>query len=180
MKSLFNKPIIRITIVLVGIAMLIYLPTREFLKITCMTGVPVVFLILYLGKQIRYSFTWVSAMILLLAFLGGYGYLLVNLPERVEVRRITVEGRDLVEAGKYDAAIAEYRKLEKLGKTDEMNDKIQEVEREKSAHRDVELAKQLVKVKDYQEARKLLENIPTKTPVAYRDAGKLLKSIPAQ
>jgi tetratricopeptide (TPR) repeat protein len=165
--------------VLVGIAMLLYLPTREFLKITCITGVPVVFLILFLGKQIRYSITWIAAMILLLAFLGGYGYLLISLPERIEVRRITTEGSMLVAEGKYDAAIAEYRKLDKLGKKDKMDDKVAEVEREKNAHRDVELARQLVKVKDYQEARKLLEAIP-RTTWAYRDAAKLLKSIPTE
>jgi tetratricopeptide (TPR) repeat protein len=179
MGSLIKKPFIRINLVLAGIALMVYLPTREFLKITCLMGVPVVFLFLFLGKQIRYSITWIAAMILLLAFLGGYGYLLVKLPERIEVRRITTAGSMLIAQGKYDAAIAEYRKLEKLGKTDKMDEKVEEVEREKRADRDVELARQLVKVKDYQEARKLLENIP-KTTHSYRDASKLLKSIPAK
>ncbi|MGI5921922.1 MAG: hypothetical protein ACOX6I_09335 [Syntrophomonadaceae bacterium] len=179
MNSLLHKPVVRIILVLVAIAMLFYLPTREFLKVTCITGVPVFFLFLFLGKQRRYSIKWTSGIAALLVFLGGYVYLLTGLPERIEVRRITADGNMLTANGQYDAAIAEYRKLEKLGMKDKMEDKVEEVEREKNAHRDIELARQLIKVQDYKEARKMLEAIPQNT-WAYRDAARLLKSIPEE
>lgn len=176
MAQLLKKPSARIALAALIIAMLLYLPTREFLKITSIMGVPLVFLMIFMGKQRRYSFSWIAAIMVLFILLGGYGYMLFHLPDKIEVRRITTQGMTLVANGKYDAAIAEYRKLEKLHRHEQMVAKVEEVEIEKRAHRDIALAQQLIKAGDYEEARKMLEAIPERTWAA-KDAANLLKSI---
>lgn len=172
-----KSPWIRLMLLVILVASLLYLPTREFLKITGMLGIPVVFLAGFMHKQKKHSLKWGAAALCLVALGGIYLYLMVHLPERIEVRRIIAAGSVLVQEGQYDRAIAEYRKLEKLGKIEKLQAKIEDVEREKKAQRDLELAKQMITAGDYDEARKLIETIPRKTR-AGGDAARLLKSIP--
>lgn len=172
-----KSPWIRLMLLIVLVASLFYLPTREFLKVTGMLGIPAVFLAGFMHKQKKHSVKWGMAALCLVALGGVYVYSLVNLPERIEVRRIIAAGSVLIQQGQYDRAIAEYSKLDKLGKAEKMQTKIEDVEREKKAQRDLELAKQMVKSGDYEEARKLIEAIPRKTR-AGGEAARLLKSIP--
>lgn len=172
----FKNPWVRLAILALIIASLLYLPTREFLKVTFILGMPFVFLAGFMHKQAKRSPQWVIAAILLAAVGATYIYALVQLPERIQVRRIVAAGSTLVQEGKYDKAIAEYSKLELIGKSDKMKAKIEEVEREKKGQRDLELARQLIKQGDLEEARKLLETIPPKTRAA-QEAVKMLKDL---
>lgn len=176
-ENIFKTPLLRVLVVAVVIAMLVYMPTREFLKTTFMLGIPFIFLLGFMVKQPRNSIRWVILAVLVLSVVGGYVYMLTQLPERIEVRRIITEGSGLVAEGKYDAAIAEYRKLEKLDNKIKMAEKIEEVEKEKRAHRDVQLAQQLIKAGDNQEARKMLKAIPGDTRAA-GEAKQILKTLP--
>ncbi len=155
-----------------GIAMLFYLPTREFLKVTFMAGIPFIFAWGFMSRQRRYSLPWVLAGIVILASLGGYGYLLVNLPERIQTRAIISEGGALVAEGKYDQAINEYKKLEEIGQTQKMQEKIQIAEKEKKANQQLVLARQLIKAGRLDDAKKTIESIPPDTRAA-REAKKL-------
>lgn len=172
-----KSPWVRLILLLLLVASLFYLPTREFLKVTGMLGIPAVFLAGFMHKQEKHSLQWRVAALCLVALGGTYLYLMVHLPERIEVRRIIASGSVLIQQGQYDRAIAEYSKLEKLGKTEKMQTKIEDAEREKKAQRDLELAKQMVNNGDYDEARKLIEAIPRKTR-AGGEAARLLESIP--
>jgi ATP-dependent DNA ligase len=102
---------------------------------------------------------------------------MVRLPQRVEIRRIIANANVLIQEGQYDRDIAEYSKLERLGKEDKMQAKIEEVEKEKRGQRDLQLVQQLIKNGDYTEARKLIKAIPAKTRAAV-EAATILKSIP--
>lgn len=172
-----KKPWVKLTILVLLIASLFYLPTREFLKITGILGMPFVFVAGFMNKQTKRSLKWNMAALCLVVLGGGYVYSMIQLPERIEIRRITAHGSVLIQEGQYDSAIAEYSKLEKLGKTDKMKAKIEDAERAKKGQRDIELARQLIKKGDYDEARKLIEAIPRKTNAA-SEAAKILKSIP--
>jgi hypothetical protein len=175
----FKNPWVRLVLLLLVVAALCYSPTREFLKVTGMLGVPAVLLAGFMHKQTRYSPKWAIAVLCLIVLGGGYVYALINLPDRIEVRKIMASGSVLVQRGEYESAIAEYSKLEKLGKTEKMRAKMEEVEREKKAQRDLELAQQMIDKGDYEEARRLIKAIPPKTRAA-REASALLASIPEQ
>ncbi|HEX3011587.1 MAG TPA: hypothetical protein VHQ70_06030 [Syntrophomonadaceae bacterium] len=173
----FKSPWLRLTILLLLIASLFYLPTREFLKITFMLGIPFVFIAGFAHKQKQHSPKRTIAVVLLAAVAGVYVYSVCQLPQRIEIRRIIANGSVLVQEGKYDNAIAEYTKLEKLGQKEKMQAKIEDVEREKKGERDLELAGQLIKKGDYEEACRLIEAIPHNTRAA-REAVRMLESIP--
>jgi len=66
-------PFIRLFLVAAVLAMLFYMPTREFLKITFMLGIPFIFLLGYMMRQKKYSITWITASIVLIVILAGYG-----------------------------------------------------------------------------------------------------------
>ena len=165
---------IRMLIVIAGIAMLFYMPTREFLKITFMMGIPFVFLLGVLIRHPRYSPMWIVVVVALAANLGAYGYMLIHLPERIQVRAIVSEGGALVAEGQYDAAIAEFRKLEGLGQTAKMQDKISWAQKEKKADEQLKLARQLLAAGKREEADQVIKSIPADTRAA-QEARKLIK-----
>lgn len=175
--ELLKKPLVRLLILIIGILMLVFVPTREFLKITFIIGIPFILVLGLMSKQRRYSLPWVISALVLVAVIGTYLYSIVHIPERIEVRKIVSHGSVLVANGRFDAAITEYSKLGKMGKTEKMNEKIEDVEKEKRAYRDIKLATQLIDNGEYLEAKKMLEAIPKSTR-AYREVKKILATIP--
>ena len=75
-----------------------------------------------------------------------------------------------------DEAIAKFEQLEKLGKPEEMKEKILEAQTEKDAHQQLEKARQQIDVGNIDEARKIIEELPPSTRAA-QEAKQLLKSI---
>ncbi len=170
------SPIVRMLIAVAIIVALFNLPAREFLKVTFIMAIPFIILAGFMNKKRRYSPPWLLAVVLLLCTVFTYGNLLLQLPERIETRRIITEGAGLVAEGKYDQAIEEYKKLEELGKKEKMEDKIKEAEREKKAAAILELAKDAIAKGDFGKAREFLDSIPEGSRAA-REAGKLQKSL---
>lgn len=171
-----RNPYIRVPLVILAGVMLYFLPTREFLKLTFILGVPFTFLMGFMLKKPRYSWGWNVCAAGLLVLLGIYGYFLIHLPERIQVREIVTSGAALVANGQYDEAIARYEKLESLGKPEEMKQKITEAQTEKEAHLQLERARQEIDSGNYEEARKIIGELPPKSRAA-QEAKPLLKSI---
>lgn len=171
-----KAPFIRFGIVVIVIGLLLYLPTREFLKMTFMLGIPFVLFLALMKRNKKYSVLWFLSIVLLIMVTGLYLYSLTTLPERIETRRIVMKGEGLVADGKYDEAIASYRQLAKVGETDKMNEKIARVEAERKAEEMVEEAKQLIAAEKDEAARKVLQQVPADTRAA-RQAVKLLREL---
>ena len=167
---------IRILLLIALVAMLFFMPTREFLKVTFMLGVPFVFLLIWMSRQPRLSITWSLCGLGLLVVVGFYGYTLIHLPERIQVREIVSSGAFLVAQGEFDEAIAKYEQLEDLGEPQRMKKSIAFAEKEKNAHGQLERARQLIDSGKREEAVKILETIPADTR-AYQQSRSLLKSI---
>jgi len=171
-----RNPYIRVPLVIAAGVMLYFMPTREFLKLTFMLGVPFIFILGFMVKKPRYSLGWNACAAVLLVIIGTYGYYLIHLPERIQVREIVTSGAALVANGQYDEAIAKYEQLEKLGKPEEMKEKIMEAQTEKDAHQQLEKARQQIEVGNIDEARKIIEGLPPNTRAA-QEAKQVLKSI---
>lgn len=171
-----KAPFIRLGIVVIAIGLLLYLPTREFLKMTFMLGIPFVLFLVLMKRNKKYSVLWFLSIVLLLMVTGLYLYSLTTLPERIETRRIVMKGEGLLADGKYDEAIANYRQLGKIGETDKMNEKIARVEAERKAEEMVEEAKQLMAAGKDKAAREVLQQVPADTRAA-QQAVKLLREI---
>ncbi len=171
-----KAPFIRLGIVVIAIGLLLYLPTREFLKMTFMLGIPFVLFLVLMKRNKKYSVLWFLSIVLLLMVTGLYLYSLTTLPERIETRRIVMKGEGLLADGKYDEAIANYRQLGKIGETDKMNEKIARVEAERKAEEMVEEAKQLMAAGKDKAAREVLQQVPADTRAA-QQAVKLMREI---
>lgn len=165
---------IRWTVLLIVGAMLFFLPTREFLKTTFMLGMPFILVLGYMVKKRRYSLPFMVALALLVVIGCGYGFMLYTLPERVEARRIVMEGSELLGQGRYDEAIQRYRGLEALGRSDDMKERIAHVEKEAQAAQLLSQAEALHQIGQREQALDLLEAIPNGTRSSGR-AGKLKK-----
>jgi len=159
----WKGPYLRAGLVVLAIMMLFWMPTREFLKLTFMIGIPFIFILGFMLKKERYSLPWIISMVLLVGIVGGYGYLLTDLPERIETRRIISQGAALMAEGKYDQAINEYRKLEALGRGEKMNEEIEAARKEKTAKEALTEAKRLIKAGKPEQAKRILESIPGDT-----------------
>lgn len=159
---------IKIVLVLASLAMLFFIPTREFLKITFFMGIPFLLFYTFMGKQRRYSMLWILSGLLVLSVLLMYGNLMIHLPERIEIREIITEGGTLVAEGKYDAAIQRYQQLEKLGQKEKMEEKIATARLEKEAQQQLELAQQKMAVGDKEAAREIIKKIPPSTRAAVK------------
>ena len=177
MMTVNKAPYIRVFILLVAVVMLFFAPTREFLKITFFLGIPFLLFYVLMSRQIRYSLRWFLCGILVLGVIGLYGYMLVQLPQRVEVREIIREGGTLVAEGKYDQAIEEYQRLEKLGQTEKMEEKINLARQEQQAAWQLEEARQKLVQGDQEAARQIIANIEpgTRAAVEARDLRKRLE-----
>ena len=171
-----RNPYIRVPLVIAVGVMLYFMPTREFLKTTFIIGIPFIFLLGYLVRKPRYTWTWNLCALGMLAVLGLYGYNLVHLPERIQVHEIISSGAALVAEGQYDEAIAKYEQLDELGKTERMKEKIAEAQTEKDAHLQLDRARQLIDGGNNEEALQVIESIPPNTRVA-REARMLRISI---
>jgi len=170
------KPYMRLMVVIALGFMLYYMPTREFLKITFILGMPFIFLLGFMIKRPRYSLVWSICALGLAVVLGLYAYSLVHLPQRVQIREIVSNGAGLVAEGHFDEAIEKYKQLEQLGKPEEMKQKILEAQTEKNAREQLELARQQINAGNKSEALKIIDAIPGNTR-AGREASKLRESI---
>jgi len=171
-----RNPYIRVPLVIAVGIMLYFMPTREFLKLTFLLGIPFIFLLGFMVKKPRYSLGWNVCAAGLLVIIGVYGYYLIHLPERIQVREIVTSGAALVANGQYDEAIAKFEQLEKLGKPEEMKEKIMEAQTEKDAHLQLEKARQQIDTGNIEEGRKIILELPSNTRAA-QEAKELLKSI---
>lgn len=170
------KPYMRLLLIIIVGLMLYFVPTREFLKTTFMLGMPFVFILGFMVRKPRYSLVWSTCALGLLVVLGAYTYNLIHLPERVQVREIISSGAALVAEGQYDAAIEKFAGLEKLGKPEQMKEKISEAQTEKEAHQKLETARQLIEVGKKDEAKRIIEALPPNTRAA-QESRNLLKSL---
>lgn len=166
----------RITLIAAVVAMLYFMPSREFLKTTFFMGMPFIIALAIKRKRPRYSFVWSIALLALLGILGGYIYLLTQLPTQIETRRIITEGGSLVAEGEFDKAIDEYKKLEELGKPEKMQEKITIAEKEKQAAAILQEARELLAAGEKEKAIKLMESIPENTRAAVQ-AKRLQKKL---
>ncbi len=171
-----KSPYIRVLLLAVGIALVAWMPTREFLKITFMLGIPFVFVLGFMGRKERYSLPWIISLVLLLTTMAGYVFLLIGLPDRIETRRIISEGGALVAEGKYDQAINQYHQLAGLGRSEQMKEKIHLAEQERAGARLLQEARDLLKVGKREQAKKMLGTIPAGTRAA-RQANELHQSL---
>jgi len=171
-----RNPYIRVPLAIAALIMLYFMPTREFLKTTFILGVPFIFLWGYMVRQPRASLRWTISFLGMVLVLGVYGYQLVHLPERIQVRTIVRDGAALLAEGKYDEAIAAYQQLQDLGKAETMEEKIAVAELEKEAHLQMEYARELINQGNIAEARQIIEALPSHTR-AGQEAGELLKSL---
>ena len=96
-----RNPYIRVPLVIAAGVMLYFMPTREFLKLTFMLGIPFIFIMGFMVKKPRYSLVWNVCAAVLLVIIGTYGYYLIHLPERIQVREIVTSGAALVANGQY-------------------------------------------------------------------------------
>lgn len=168
--GLWQSPLIRIATLIAAVAMLIYLPTREFLKVTFMLGAPFILVLGYTGRQRRHSVTWFVSLLLLVVIGGGYLYMLANLPERIEVRRIVQEGSNLVNEGQYGEAIARYEELGRLGRTEEMHERVAWASRESDGAALLQQAQNQYNQGNKAQALELLSSIPPDTRAAAEGA----------
>lgn len=171
-----RNPYIRVPIAIAVVVMLFFTATREFLKLTFMLGIPFVFVMAFMVKQRQRSIAWSLSALVLAALIGVYGYYLVQLPQRIQIREITTNGATLVAQGKYDEAIELYGHLGSLGKPDKMQERIAEAETEKEAHLQLEKARQLMADGNLNEAKEILSNLPP-TSRAFQEAKDLRKQL---
>ncbi|MEA1962410.1 MAG: tetratricopeptide repeat protein [Bacillota bacterium] len=171
-----RKPMIRLLLVVIGIIMLCFLPTREFLKITFIIGIPFVFMLGWMRKQLRYSISWFLLGIVLLSLLGFYTYSIYHLPEKIAVREIIYQAESYIADGQYDQAIQAYEELVILGHEEKALKKISWVKREKTADLELEKVRVLISANKYDEAVTVIQNIPSNTRAAI-EAQRLLKDL---
>lgn len=171
-----RNPYIRVPVAIAIIIMLFFLPTREFLKMTFILGIPFIFVLGYMIKRPRYSWSWNICAVILLAVIGIYVYGLIHLPERIEVRYIVSNGAGLVAEGKFDEAIALYERLDDLGQPDRMQKEINKAQHEKEAHLQLEQAQDLIANGKTEEARQVLDSIAADTRAGV-EAQKIKKKL---
>lgn len=171
-----RNPYIRVPIAIAVVAMLFFTATREFLKLTFMLGIPFVFVMAFMVRQRQKSLAWSLSALVLVALIGVYGYFLIHLPQRIEIRQITTNGASLVAEGKYDEAIELYEGLGPLGKPDKMSALIAEAQTEKEAHQQLEKARQLAAEGNKAGAMEILNALPPATR-AFQEAKDLKKQL---
>ncbi|NLU49197.1 MAG: hypothetical protein GXX09_02130 [Syntrophomonadaceae bacterium] len=173
-NSAFRKPAFFFLLILVG-ALLVYTPTRFFIKMTILVGGPFVLVFAWWRRQPRYSVAWVLSGVVLVSLLGVYGILVYNFQERLQIKQITRAGDVLLAEGRYDQAIDKYRELEPLER-DKARKKIEAAEAQKEYYRTYLAAKELAERGARQKAIQLLQAIPH-TAHVHNQAQKLLSRL---
>jgi len=171
-----KAPFIRVGLFIIVAAMLLYMPIREFLKITFMLGIPFVFILAFMKKKPRYSIFWIISLLLLAGITGGYLYMLKGLPEQIVTHQIVIDGTTLMSEGRYDEAIAEFTKLEQYNDINTMNKKVMAVEKEKESAVLLKEAKEMINKSNKDKALELLEKVPSGTG-SHAEASSLIKSL---
>lgn len=169
-------PFIRVGVFIVLAAMLLHLPTREFLKTTFMLGIPFFFILAFMRKTRRYSLPWMIAIVLAVVTVGGYIYMLTGLPQRIAAHQIVIDGTGLLTDGEYDEAEQKFGELEQYGDINTMNKKLALLEKEKEAAHLLQQAKALIKAGEEGKALALLETVPSDTR-SHQEAARLIKTL---
>ncbi len=171
-----KTPLFRVFLVAVVIAALLFMPAREFLKITFILAIPAIIIIGFMLRQKKYSFTWLFSLVLVLGIGAFYIYNLTVLPDRIEARRIISEGSALMAEGRFDEAREQFVRLEVIGREEKMKQKLEEVEQEQQARQQFDLAREWMARGENQTALEILEKIPPNTR-ASSEAQKLLREV---
>lgn len=169
-------PLLRVGGLIVLILMLLHLPTREFLKVTFMLGIPLVFALAFMKKSSKYSLRWFTALFLVLMVVGGYLYMLTGLPERIALHQIEIDASVLLSEGNFDEAQEKLSAMEPYVSPETLNKKYSLVEKEREAALKVEEARELLEAGEREKARQLLESVPSDS-MAQREAKRLLKNL---
>ncbi len=166
-----------VLIALLGaVALFIYAPTREFIKTTVLLGMPALVVWSYWRRFIRFSWTWWISSLILLALAVGYGFMITGLPEKLAVKSIEREAGIYLTQGRYDLAIEKYREMERYDRKDRMERKIEEVKIQKGYDASYRKAQKMANEGNYDEARRLLNNIPLEA-IVYPQARELLREL---
>ena len=169
-------PFIRVGGLIVLVLMLFHLPTREFLKVTFMLGIPFVFALAFMKKSSKYSLGWFATLFLVLMVVGFYLYMLTGLPQRITLHEIEIDATVLLTEGKFDEAQEKFSEMEPYVSPETLNKKYTLVEKEKDAALKVEEAGELMEAGEKEKARQLLESVPYDS-MAQREAARLLKTL---
>ncbi len=167
-------PLLRVGGLIVLILMLLHLPTREFLKVTFILGIPFVFALAFLKKSSKYSLRWFAALVLILLVVGGYLYMLNGLPERIALHQIEIDGAVLLTEGKFDEAWDKFSEMEPYVNDETLNKKLAQVEKEREAFLKVEKAQELMEAGEGEQAQEILESVPSDS-MAKQEAARMLK-----
>ncbi len=158
------------------VALFIFAPTREFVKTTVLLGMPALVIWSYRRRFAKFSWTWWVSSLLLAVLLVGYGFMLWGLPEKVAVKNIERQAIIYLTEGKYDQAIDKYRELERYDRQARMEQKIKEANRQKEFAASYQEAQMMAREGNYNEARRILKNIPLEA-VVYPQAQELLREL---
>lgn len=156
-------PWLRLLVVFALFAMLFFVPTREFLKLTFMLGIPLLLGLVLMRRQPRRNILWAVGLALSLAVFGFYLYSLTDLPQRVAVRYVVMEGASLKADGRYDEAIAVYNELYDLDRASKADREIAHCEAEKAAQQGLERVSALLEAGDAEAARAVIQDLPEGT-----------------
>lgn len=158
------------------IALFIYDPTREFIKLTVLIGMPALVIWGYQKRFERLSLPWVICALILVGLAVGYGFMLQDLPNKIGWRGAQRQGDMYLAAGQYDKAISQYKVMAKYGKEAKAESRIMEAVEQKNFDKRYQEARQMAADRKYNEARRLLKGIPG-TAVIYPKAARLMKDI---
>lgn len=174
--NLKKAPFIRAGLLLIIVAMLFYMPTREFFKITIVMAVPAVLVLVFMKNKIRFSALWFMGIILLVCISSGYIYMLKGLPQQIATQRIVIDGTTLLAEGKYAQAFNKFSELGDYSDIETMNEKLELVNKEKQSDNMLKEAEKLITAGELESAGILLESIPPGTK-AHQKAVALLESL---
>lgn len=171
-----ENPRVRGLVVLAAVvALFAYTPTRFFIKLTVVFGIPFILLFGWWRRLRRFSIGWILVGLALGGLLGLYGVQVYAFPERLKVKEITREGDVLLAQGKYDQAINKYREMEKLD-ADKAEKKVAVAREQKKFYNTYREARELAERGDKERAVKLLGTIPP-TAHVHSEAQRLLSRI---
>ncbi|MDH7498192.1 MAG: hypothetical protein QHH05_07095, partial [Syntrophomonadaceae bacterium] len=148
-----------LAVVALLVALLAYTPTRFFIKLTVLCGLPFLVIFAKWRQQRRFSPAWLGMGLCLALLLAVYGVQVFAFPERLQVKELTRQGDLLLAAGEYDQAIRTYRQMEPLA-PEKAAEKVAVAEQQREYQRLYQRALVLLQQGEEAQARALLARIP--------------------
>ena len=102
--------------------------------------------------------------------------MLSGLPQRIAVHQIEMDANILMTEGRFDEAREKFSQLEPYLSPENLNVKYSQVDKDKEAALKVEEARELMEAGKKDQARQLLESVPSDS-MAQREAARLLKNL---